>query len=219
MSEESARKMLMNKLYGVYAMGQGDGLSGGMGYGLSGGVSRARKAGAKRGAKKNKWIQCLPRLRKAHPGMKLKQLRHYYKDDGPFNACELGKAKRGRPRKRAVGAGRKKPGRPRAVGRPRKHRKGGELVDNYNFYNGGELIEGEMGHMYGGRNRMMKHENRLPISLQKCISQARQNAKKGAGRHRRARGGASDWINKVKHYQMQHGVSYKQALMDLKGTQ
>jgi hypothetical protein len=125
----------------------------------------------------------------------------------------------GRPRK----AAHKKVGRKRKVGRPRKaahkkkvvhkrvvkHRKpgrprkrrlqgrGGELVDNYYNYNGGELIENyhpydggvlvdsDFGGMYGGAKKKMKD----------CSSNC--------------------WINKAKKYQEKHGVSYKQALIDL----
>jgi hypothetical protein len=161
MNEEDARRMLMEKLEQAYLMGHGDGLSGGM-------KSKKRVEAGKKAVEKNKWVHCLPVLRKKHPKQKLGvYAKDYYKKDGGFDDCLKKKEKK--KRKKA-------------------EKKAGVLIDQFygNGLSGGVYLDSSYG-----------------------------MGSKRSGRKKAARN--NPWINALKDYQLQHGVSYKQAMMALSG--
>lgn len=114
-------------------------------------------------------------------------------DDGYMAGMGLiGGRAGGAPSGGMMGYGRRK--------KPMKRRahRGGVLLDDF----GGVLLDefgGALVESYGGRRRA-----------------AKRKVSRGRGVGGRCR--TSEWIKRVKAYSLQHGISYKDALMALRGT-
>jgi len=229
MSEEDARRMLLQKIKGVYGMGYSEGA------GTSGGD------GTKVGAKKNPWIKYLKAYKpktgtmaeykryvakykpKAKPKKSMAKSKSKAKSKAkPRKSMTKAKSK-AKPRKSMTKAKSKAKSKKVSFAKKKKGKgfSGGELIDYYGGelvdYYGGELIDsmhgGECGCMRCRGSGMDEDDDDMIVGS----GQSGGVSKKPKRKRGVSGKSGNPWVHRLKEYAMMHGVSYKQAMQDLAG--
>lgn len=205
MSEEDARERLINKMRSIYQIGVGDGLAGGVM--KKKGATKKKAVTKKQSTKKKVTFAKMPAKRKTATKKKKPDLAFrkvcdkYYKKGQKTKKGTKAKSKRCKQYRKELY-------------RPSLKGKGMDMDMDMEGYDGSALIDqygGVIVDQYGG---IIVGDNEYGG----CMDEYCDYQGNALPKRRKCSPKNSGWIERVKEYSQANGISYKQAMMALKGT-